>query len=68
MVEEIEDSGCNFDVQLLEFVVESFIRMFPERDNERREIGARDPRGKQYCRRKAVLIPYQPTYSHTLPS
>ena len=45
VVDEDEDSRCNWDVELLQFVVESFICMFPERQGEKRELRPRDARG-----------------------
>jgi hypothetical protein len=33
------DDGCNWDIEVLEFVVDSFIWMFPEREEERRGEG-----------------------------
>jgi hypothetical protein len=30
------DDGCNWDIEVLQFVVDSFIKMFPEREDERR--------------------------------
>ena len=36
VVEEEEELGCKWDVELLQFVVESFICMFPEREGERK--------------------------------
>jgi hypothetical protein len=30
------DDGCNWDIEVLQFVVDSFIWMFPEREDERR--------------------------------
>ena len=45
VVEEAEDSRCNWDVELLQFVVESFICMFPEKEWERREIRTQNARG-----------------------
>ena len=30
------DDGCNWDIEVLQFVLESFILLFPEREDERR--------------------------------
>lgn len=43
-----DDSGCNWDIEIAEFVVESFICLFPESRDGRRRV-RQDTRGEYYA-------------------
>lgn len=66
--EDAEESRCNWDVEIIQFVVESFICMFPA--EKKCGLRRKDGRGKKtdFCPEETILQVVRITHSEAISS